>query len=139
MALWQEPKQPKRTRPLQRCAQQKLALELESELQRQSLRAQEPALPQALPPTPESEPKRQLLQMLEPPSPQALESRLYRRSSTQQPDVPRREGQFVLRLKHSIANRSDQQKEASPGTYSPARSLRCHWRRGFSHNPSRAL
>src|SRR4029077_2939924 len=103
MALGLEPKQPKRTRTLRRCAQQKLALEPESELQRQSLRVQEPALPQALPPTPESEPKRQLLQVLEPPSPQALESRLCRHSS-RQPDVSRREGQFVLRSKHSIAN-----------------------------------
>jgi hypothetical protein len=108
MALRLEPKQPKRTRTLRRCAQQKLTLEPESELQRQSLRVQEPALPQALPPTPESEPKRQLLQVLEPPSPQALESRLCRHSSRQQPDVSRREGQFVLRSKHSIANRSDQ-------------------------------
>ena len=134
MALRLEPKQPKRTRTLRRCAQQKLALE-----QRQSLRAQEPALPQALPPTPESEPKRQLVQMLEPPSPQAQESRhCWRSVARQQSNVSRREGQFVLRSKHSIANHSDQQKEASPGTYSLARSLRYHWQRGFSHNLSRA-
>jgi len=83
MALRLEPKQPKRTKPLQRCAQQKLVVSLKPELKRLSVRAQEPALPQALSPTLESEPKRQLLQMLEPPSPQALESRLCRRSSTQ--------------------------------------------------------